>query len=200
MCPPRGAGSIKDHGDVVRVYIREYRSEARVELEFFKEQPSLAKAIHFAALSIHRDGTRHPHQHRLPAEVLRSAKHVLEESASLLRRCQSFAELHEVVRGKIGSIRGIGPLTVYDVSTRIGGHLGLEPELVYLHAGVIKGARALGLDGRETVDPKELPLAFQLLRPREMEDCLCIYGDELSRVRSNFAVHRTGARAARPGR
>ncbi len=181
--------------EVVRAYIRDYRDDAAAELEFFKKQSSLAKAIHFAALSIDCEGKRHSHQRRLSAQVLATAKRTLEAAASLLRRCQSFAELHDVVYAKIGMIRGIGPLTVYDIATRVGGHLGLEPEVVYLHAGTSKGARALGLDGAETLAPKALPPVFQVLRPREMEDCLCIYASDLSRLRSNFAVHRTGALA-----
>ena len=199
-CSPRDAGSIKSHGDVVRAYIRDYRDDAAAELDFFRKQPSLGKAIHFAALSIDCDGKRHSHQRRLSAQVLGTAKRNLETAASLLRRCQSFAELHEVVRARIGMIRGIGPLTVYDIATRVGGHLGLEPELVYVHAGTAEGARALGLDGAKTLAPEKLPRAFQVLKPREMEDCLCIYASDLTRLRSNFAVHRTGARVARPGR
>ncbi len=200
ICSRRRAGRIRSYGDVVRAYIRDYRDDAAAELKFFTKQPSLAKAIHFAAMSIDGDGKRHSHQRRLSPQVLTTAKRTLEPAASILRRCRSFAQLHDVVYTKIGMIRGIGPLTVYDIASRVGGHLGLEPEVVYLHAGTSKGARALGLDGAETLAPEALPAAFHLLRPREMEDCLCIYASDLSRVRSNFAVHRAAARVARPGR
>ena len=37
----------------------------------------------------------------------------------------------------------IGDLTVYDISTRIGAFLKLEPNRIYLHAGTRIGARAL---------------------------------------------------------
>ncbi len=52
-----------------------------------------------------------------------------------LRKCGAFAELHGLVEREIGSMRGIGALTVYDVAHRIGAFLGKPPGLVYLHAG-----------------------------------------------------------------
>lgn len=194
MCSRRRSGPIskyRSYGDVVRAYIQDYREDAAAELKFFRKQPSLAKAIRVAALSITCDGKRHPHQRRLRAQVLRAAARGLRAAARLLQRCRSFAELHEIVRVKIRTIRGIGPLTVYDIATRVGGHLGLEPEIVYLHAGTSVGARVLGLDGGKTLAPAALPSPFQILRPREMEDCLCIYARELARLRSNNTFDRT---------
>jgi hypothetical protein len=186
--------------DVVRAYIRDYRDSAAAEVAFFQGKPSLERAIHYGALSINRKGKRHSHQRRLPAAVLGAAKRALIAVASRLRRCDSFAGLHDVVHASIGPIRGIGALTIYDITTRLGAYLDLEPKAVYLHAGTLKGARALGLDGAKTLSPEALPPAFRVLKPREMEDCLCIYADDLARLRSNFAVHRTGARVARSGR
>jgi hypothetical protein len=75
----------------------------------------------------------------------------------------------------------IGPLAVYDITQRIGRYLGLEPEDVYLHRGTREGARALGLCG-ETVKKDQFPAAFQRLSAAEIEDCLCIFKDELKRV------------------
>jgi hypothetical protein len=55
--------------------------------------------------------------------------------------------------------------------------------LVYLHAGTRIGARHLGLGrGRVWLRPEELPLAFQVLRPYEIEDCLCIYEGDIARI------------------
>ncbi len=160
----------------------------------------MAKTIRTAARSTMCDGKRHPHQRRLPAHVLNATGRRLERAMTVLRRCRSFAALHEIIREEIGPIYGIGPLAVYDVATRIGARLRLEPELVYLHAGTSNGARALGFDGGDPLKPKALPREFWILKPREMEDCLCIYADKLSRLPPNPAVHRTGARVARSGR
>jgi hypothetical protein len=77
-------------------------------------------------------------------------------------------------------------LTVYDISHRIGAYFGKAPERVYLHAGVRVGARALGIGG-DSFDPKILPKPFARLTPSEIEDCLCIYKDELlGGARDNF--------------
>jgi hypothetical protein len=141
---------------------------------------SLREAIEYAALAKLPDGKRHPHQYRLKRAVLAKAERRLQACAARLRRCGSFAKLYELVKEEIGGIRGIGPLTVYDVANGIGAQLGLGPELVYLHAGTAVGAKALGLDHRrESIHPSELPAEFQRLRPGEMEDCLCLYKDEL---------------------
>jgi hypothetical protein len=173
----------RNYRDVVRAYITDYRADAAAELEFFRTRRSLMEAIDIATRSTMGNGKRHPHQRRLPSRVLRAAGRRLRAAAQTLRACRSFAALHDVIHDKIATIRGIGPLTTYDVATRIGSKLGLEPELVYLHAGTLVGARALGLDSGDTLEPKALPSAFRLLRPREIEDCLCIYASNLPAAR-----------------
>jgi hypothetical protein len=175
------------------------RSEAAAELQFFRRQPSLVAAIRCAARSITPSGQRHTHQRRRSKHTLADAERKLVATARQLRDSASFAELHEVVRSAIDPIKGIGPLTVYDIATRIGGHLRLEPDVVYLHAGTAIGAKALQLNGRDTLHPEMLPPAFGALRPREIEDCLCIYSNELRRLRSDNALQQIGARGARTG-
>jgi len=114
---------------------------------------------------------------------LAEAESELQEREADLRRRKTFEELHELVAREIGTIVGIGALTVYDVATRIGAFLELEPERVYLHAGTAAGAKALGLDHRRvSFDPAELPKEFRRLRPYEIEDCLCLYRGELWRL------------------
>jgi hypothetical protein len=80
----------------------------------------------------------------------------------------------------IGVIPGPGPLFVYDTALRVGARLGLAPRYIFLHAGVRKGAAALGLGRhRNYLDVSDLPPAFRRLEPREIEDCLCVYKDHL---------------------
>ena len=67
---------------------------------------------------------------------------------------------------------------VYDIAQRIGAYLGKAPTLIYLHRGTKEGAAILGFHG-ETVDACKLPPAFSRLAPAEIEDCLCIYKDQL---------------------
>jgi len=100
-----------------------------------------------------------------------------------VRRCRSFRELHDLVESRIGDIGGIGELAIYDTALRIGAFLRLEPDLVYLHRGTRAGAKALGVPHRgATLTLGQLPAALCRLSPRELEDCLCIFKDELRRL------------------
>jgi len=107
---------------------------------------------------------------------------LLQACAERLRKCTTFIELHDLVDEKLGGVSGIGPLTVYDIANRLGAHLGLEPEDVYLHSGAAKGARAMGFDTAGELLPAAFPVAFKKLRPHEIEDCLCIYKDCLGKI------------------
>jgi hypothetical protein len=61
----------------------------------------------------------------------------------------------------------------------------LEPDRVYLHAGTRVGAKALvPCRGIDYLEPNQLPEPFHLLSPAEMEDCLCIYKEDLTRSRA----------------
>jgi len=181
--PGRADFGLYTFHDVVRAYIWQHREWARRELSFYRYQRSFAQVVKLAALCRTEDGKRHPHQRRTPKRVLHLAHRILQRSK--LRPVNTFEELHDAVHRTIGGRRGIGPLTVYDVALRIGAKLGKEPRLVFLHAGTRKGAKALGLAaGRSTLQIKELPAPFARLRPREVEDCLCLYADDMSRIAS----------------
>jgi len=178
--PPPHNDPISTLEEVVDRYIHDYRAGARQEMAYFAGQPSLQRAIELAAMSITETGKRHPHQRRIPRNVLKEAKHVLQSVS--WKGLRSFHQLHNTIANEIGSIRGIGDLTVYDIATRIGAHLGLEPEYVYLHAGTRAGARALGFSEADYLAPAVLPPAFHRLKPHEIEDCLCIYKGKLRRA------------------
>lgn len=163
--------------EIVTDYIRRYRNRARAELAEYQKLPSLGQAIKHASLC-HRLPSlkRHPHQYRIPQRVLLRAEQELQRSQSRLARAETFEALYTEVERRIGGLRGIGPLTVYDIAHRIGSFLRLEPGLIYLHSGTGIGARLLGFTGK-TLDPRSLPSAFSRLRPPEIEDCLCIYSE-----------------------
>ena len=85
---------------------------------------------------------------------------------------------YTMIEAALEPVRGIGRLTVYDTSLRIGAWLGLSPELIYLHAGTREGARALGLNWRARyLSVHEVPEPLRVLAPGEIEDCLCICAD-----------------------
>jgi hypothetical protein len=100
-----------------------------------------------------------------------------------LQTARSFADLIARVATTVRPVRGIGELYIYDTALRLGAHLRLLPDDVYLHAGTRRGAKALGLDHRsDSIPPRQLPPALQRLRPHEVEDVLCIYKDWLRKA------------------
>lgn len=164
--------------EIVSDYIHRYRANARAEMRFFLRQSGPSAAIAKAALCMLPSGKRHPHQCRIPRVVLEQAEARLHTAAKRLAVASDFATLHEIVEREIGGIRGIGALTVYDIAHRIGTYFKKIPQRIYLHAGTRGGAALLGLRG-ESIDRKQLPDAFGGLTAAEIEDCLCIYKDEL---------------------
>jgi len=171
--------------EIATDYIRNYRTPAARELAYFKLPRMDEKAISRAALCLLPSGKRHSHQRRIPKSVLAETERRLVENAAALRRSTSFDELHTLVADLVGPIPGIGELTVYDISQRIGSRFDLEPERIYLHSGTRVGARALGFDGRRSsIEVVELPRELtKRLSPRELEDLLCIYKDALAERR-----------------
>lgn len=168
---------------IAKDYIQRFREPARGEMRHYQMQPSLRDAIREATLSRVCDGSRHPHQYRIPGQVLGAAENIVQREAKRLRKSTSFGDLHGSIEKAIGSIRGIGPLAIYDIAHRIGAFLRLEPELVYLHAGTRDGARSLGLHG-DALELAQVPIELRCLSAAELEDCLCIYKRELRSIRA----------------
>jgi hypothetical protein len=172
-------------------YIKEHRKKAACELCHYAIQRNLAHAVKKAALCVHPNGKRHGHQRRLSKNCLTEANARLQRRLKALERATTFEELHDLVEAEIKSLRGIGDLTVYDVAHRIGAFRRLEPRIVYLHAGTLAGARALGIScGSRNLDMNQLPREFHVLRPYEAEDCLCIYKARIEAI----VKRRGGAR------
>lgn len=170
--------------DVIDDYIRRHRVSAAAEMDFFRDK-SFPIAIEYAGLYKLANGHRHPHAYRRKLKALEEAYRRLQAITGEMQNCSSFEALHDLIEREIGIIDDIGPLTVYDMATRIGAHLHREPEKVYLHSGTRKGARALGLGARrKTLEPTELPVEFSQLTAREIEDCLCLYKDDLGDFRA----------------
>lgn len=181
-CPPEDVlQRPKMLDEVARSYILNVRRIALEELKTFADEPNLAAAVRRAGLAQNECGKRFPHQYRIPGDVLKRAARRL--GRVVVRRSQSFDDLHELVWRTIGPIAGIGELMIYDTALRIGAKMGVAPTRVYLHAGTRVGARHLGLGRRaQFLEKSDFPAALRALEPREIEDCLCIYADALSRI------------------
>lgn len=176
----KGRQNLNTFDKIVNDYIQKHRKSVEKELRFYHKL-TFDQAIESAAHTKNSDCTRDIHHSRAP-------QHVLDETASKLMRvrnqiesCQSFDELIQIVKETIEIIKGIGPLTIYDIALRIGANLSRYPQKIYLHTGTKKGATILRVGrGRKCIAPPELyeiSRAFTKLKPYEIEDCLCIYRD-----------------------
>ncbi|MGH1466010.1 MAG: hypothetical protein ACRBBQ_11685 [Cognatishimia sp.] len=166
----------------INEYIRRFRKSANDEREFFEKRENLHDAISAAAKCVMPSGSKHPHQYRIPVEVLAEAERCLLSLVNKIGEANDFDSLYSVVSEAIRPIHGIGELCVYDISHRIGSYRKLEVNKVYLHAGAQKGAAALGLKGR-TIERTSLPTEFARLTAAEIEDCLCIFKDRFDEAR-----------------
>jgi hypothetical protein len=173
----------RDLGSIVERYIRNHREGALAELAEFQNQPTFRDCITQAGLARRSDGRRLDHQRRIRPEALRAFAHLLTRKEKAIRSCRTFEELHSLIDAESQKLWKSAELTVYDTALRIGVYLKIEPTEVYLHRGTREGARALGFDGdRRSIRPDELRREFRRLRPREIEDCLCIYKADLKRL------------------
>ncbi len=167
---------------IVDAYIRRFRPQAKRELDFFGEQPTLLLAIENAAMAVNANGKMFHHQRRLGKASLQQARNILVAHANAMEGVKDFDELISLVDALLAPVPGIGELYIYDTSLRIGSKLHMFPEYVYLHRGTRAGARALGKSGKERfLEVNSLPPEFQALEPHEIEDALCIFEDVLRR-------------------
>lgn len=175
--------------DLVSDYIEKYRSGIKRYLRDYKDQPNLNDAIEIAALCVSSNGKRHGHQRRIIQPALNESARRLLGVQDEIKMCRNFDDLRSFVDSTVRDIRGIGPLTIYDTSLRIGAKLDLYPKAVYLHRGVINGAKALGLNYRQkSISIKDIPEPISsVLEPYEIEDFLCIYKGNLR----NFRIENT---------
>lgn len=167
---------------IIAAYKRDHQANAAAEQRWFAMQRSLKDAVERAALAQMPSGKRFSHQRRIPLPVLKEAQRILLASLDRLEAARTFAELHATAAELVGAIHGIGELYIYDTALRIGAWRKLAPAKVYVHAGVRKGARNLGLDvdADGTIAIKSLPKPLRCLPPCAIEDILCIYKGQLA--------------------
>lgn len=121
---------------------------------------------------------RHGHQRRIKRAVLEDARRVLASKSNIkkLETCSSFEGIFDFVSRNCEEIHGLGALYVYDTALRIGAFSKKLPKRVYLQAGALTGARALGLD------VKNPPLSASAF-PKAMQHLAPIYKDQLAKVK-----------------
>lgn len=147
-------------------------------VEYTAQARSWVQAVNRATASRDASGKMHNHQSRVP-DLFRK-----RYAATILRikanKAETFDELHDLCEG--AAFHGIGPVTIYDVSTRLAAFLKLEIESLYLHAGVRVGWTLL--HGRRMpeatrIPRRDLPAELRRIPADECEDMLCAYREYL---------------------
>jgi hypothetical protein len=113
------------------------------------------------------------------ASALQAIKHKLAATPD-------FESVLGLVNDAFHDVRGTGEMIVYDVADRIALHLGLKPTRIYLHRGTRAGAKELvpNITSNEAyIEIAKLPAALRKMSARELENALCIYKNELRRLR-----------------
>ncbi len=120
------------------------------------------------------------HQRRMLNTNVIVVKNLLQENNLLTRHYATFEDLYNDVNSIIGDVKGIGLLTVYDISLRIGAlfQTMLRPNMVYLNRGAYQGAKnLLGKAPGKIANPSVFAPFFGNIDPIYIEDILCIYKD-----------------------
>jgi hypothetical protein len=150
--------------------------------DWCKEADSGLLALKRAALARRPNGKLHNHQAK-QSPYLESWFNNLAEQYNDLLLSESFDQLHMKMQVISFHTKGIGNMAVYDTAVRFGAWLDLDPEMLYLHAGVAMGLHALyeaalmkeDKSGYYSVNLDELPYPLNEGRADLVEDFLCTY-------------------------
>ncbi|TGK19034.1 hypothetical protein [Leptospira stimsonii] len=147
------------------------------EIESYSDFKSMILNVAWAKRS---NGKRFFHQRLIRHQALSQAAKLIIDNAENFRSANNFEELFNRMNNLVKNIYGIGELFIYDTANRIGTFLKIEPSKVYIHNGVRKGAQALGFRGSiSAIEMEHLPQPLAKLRPKDVEDILCIFKKEL---------------------
>lgn len=158
-------------------------------VRYCEDAPRFAIAVRRAVEARDANGKHHNHQSKVDITARRKlgaklvAKKKMVEKIASIRHHDRFDLLHDL----IDEIKpfGIGPVTVYDVAVRVGAYLGIDPQSVYMHAGVRLGYEALfgagSSKGIERVPLSRFPEPFCYMEADDIEDILCTYREIFSK-------------------
>ena len=149
-------------------------------VDFCRELDNLPSVIRRATSGRRRDGKMFSEDSCIKDAARQLFTQRLLAHASEVDAAADFDALYDLVHSH--APKGCGSLMVYNVTSRIGGYLGLAPKNhVYVHAGPLQGWKALtGRRGNVyRVAIRDLPDALTVLPPWLVEDFLCEFREFL---------------------
>lgn len=143
--------------------------------------------IYKAAKAENSMGKRYRHQCRIRKTAINSAIRILQKNSNRIINADNFHERIIAITNILSHVNGIGELYCYDTAFRIGISKRQYPEFIYVHTGVLRGVKELGLKNKiianaeiRYIEKKELPKIMQKKKAYELENILCIYRDEFN--------------------
>lgn len=190
--PPRQRLTTLDA--IVEDFQWRYKDRAKTDqvVAFCRDAEDFPTAVQRAVEARDAQGKHHNHQSKVDLTARRKfGRKIIRKAQAGRLDLTDFDAFHD----GIDEIKpyGIGPVTVYDTAIRVGAYLGIEPDSVYMHAGVRQGMRALGdallrrgaMKGRgaflaraakgDKVRLKKFPPPLNRLKADDVEDILCTY-------------------------
>ncbi len=162
--------------EIIENYKKYHRQNLEKELNDFLPSDEFKILLQRVAYCRGKDGKKYAHQYRITKLACDHSYQILKKLS--YEGIQDFDSLHRYLTDNLISVRGVGKLYIYDATLRIGNHLGFEPDLIYLHAGTLEGAKNLELPTRKGyLKVVDLPQALRKLEPKVIEAVLCIYKD-----------------------
>ena len=143
-------------------------------VDYCIKSANFEEAVNRACRCRNEEGKKHNHQSKVQDVVLMRWKDKIINGINV-DNIRDFDQLFDTL--ELLKIWGIGPVTHYDVATRIGAWLKLEPEQLYLHAGVLDGWKLLYGKGQWPFRVKRdfWPEELRVLPADQVEDLLCAY-------------------------
>ena len=174
--------NIKKLENIILTYIRKNQERSQKEIDYFKNMSNIDLVIKNAAFAINEKGKRFNHQRRINNKILQFIYQKLIENKDKLIKLNNFDEVYALIDSI--KVKGYSYLSIYDTALRISSFLEYEPDKIYLHRGTLTGVKALGINtkNKKYILKKDLPIEFNKLKEREIEDVLCIYKKYLNNV------------------
>lgn len=148
-------------------------------------------AVWIAVACKRRNGKMHSHQTKVKKDARREFGYRIIErynNNGVVHTPHTFDALYD----EMWDLRpaGIGPLTNYDVATRLGGYLELAPDQIYLHTGARMGWDAMWNGAwhyrprnQYRIPLRSWPLPLRYLSADMAEDFLCTYRSALEKIK-----------------
>lgn len=182
--PPRE--ELTSLGALWRDYLWRYVEAKRQDpcVYYTEESPNIKVAIKRACDSRGANGKMFFHQSKVTQAARDELARRLIQRKRNLDLVDDFEDLFGIVRRVGERVPGIGPVTIYDVTSRLAAYKGLEAYYLHYHAGVLEGLKALGIKPTSShmIHVDALPKPIRGQNADLIESFLCGYRSEIERV------------------